>query len=74
MSQPANQATTSTPTSGSTANPRRTSLASIEDFGQLPGVRAAQGPREYATTLPMVTANPRRTVLSVAPAPRLPQD
>ncbi|WP_405019305.1 hypothetical protein OHV05_22775 [Kitasatospora sp. NBC_00070] len=74
MSQPANQATTSVSASGSTANPRRTSLASIEDFGQLPGLRASQGPREYATDLPMVTANPRRTVLSVAPAPRRPRD
>ncbi len=43
MSQPANQATTSTLASGSTANPRRTSLASIEDFGQLPGVRQTAG-------------------------------
>ncbi|MER5867943.1 hypothetical protein [Kitasatospora sp. NPDC002040] len=64
----------SQPMSSSTANPRRTSLASIEEFSQLPGAQAARQPREYATELPANTANPRRTVLMVAPAPRLPQD
>lgn len=74
MSQPAKKATTSTLQSGSTANPRRTSLASIEDFDRLPGAQVSREPLAYATTLPVATANPRRTVLMVAPAPRLPRD
>ncbi|WP_371499354.1 hypothetical protein OG871_24635 [Kitasatospora sp. NBC_00374] len=57
-----------------TANPRRTSLASVEDFGQLPGFLASKEPREYAVELPDSTANPRRTKLMVAPAPRIPLD
>ncbi|WP_431680665.1 hypothetical protein [Kitasatospora sp. KL5] len=44
------------------------------DFADLPGAVASQQPREYASDLPAVTANPRRTQLMVAPAPRLPQD
>ncbi|GAA0693825.1 hypothetical protein GCM10010193_55620 [Kitasatospora atroaurantiaca] len=74
MSQPAKKATQSTLTARPTANPRRTTLASIEDFSQLPGASAPQKPVEYATELPGSTANPRRTILMVAPAPRTPQD
>ncbi|MCP9944471.1 hypothetical protein LUX12_06240 [Streptomyces somaliensis] len=53
-----------TTTIRSTANPRRTTLAHLEDAaglerGALPG---------QAAELPAVTANPRRTVLAVAPA------
>jgi len=66
--------TRSTLASGSTANPRRTTLASVEDFSQLPGFTTSQGPREYAAELPVATANPRRTRLMAAPAPRLAQD
>ncbi|WP_033215063.1 hypothetical protein [Kitasatospora phosalacinea] len=54
----------------STANPRRTTLASVADFPRLPG----RTPRAYAAELPASTANPRRTVLMTAPAPRLPRD
>ncbi|WP_441250109.1 hypothetical protein [Kitasatospora sp. McL0602] len=74
MSQPAQQATQSTLIPRPTANPRRTTLASIEDFSRLPGALASQEPVEYATQLPGNTANPRRTILMVAPAPRTPQD
>ncbi|MEV6208113.1 hypothetical protein [Kitasatospora sp. NPDC051914] len=73
MSKPS-KATMSTLGSEATANPRRTTLASVEDFADLPGAVASQQPREYASELPTVTANPRRTQLMVAPAPRLPQD
>jgi len=54
----------------STANPRRTTLASVADFSQLPGRTV----RAYAAELPAATANPRRTVLVTAPTPRLPRD
>ena len=74
MSQPAQQATQSTLIPRPTANPRRTTLASVADFGQLSGARASREPIEYATELPTSTANPRRTVLMVAPAPRTPKD
>ncbi|MFB7665709.1 hypothetical protein ACFC1R_17450 [Kitasatospora sp. NPDC056138] len=75
MSQPAKKAATkSTLVSRPTANPRRTTLASIEDFSQLPGARGVQEPIEYAAELPTSTANPRRTILMVAPAPRTPLD
>ncbi|MFG2329217.1 hypothetical protein ACGFMM_06275 [Streptomyces sp. NPDC048604] len=47
------------------ANPRRTTLAHLEDAEQLE--RGAQS--EYAAELPTQTANPRRTVLMVAPVP-----
>lgn len=57
----------------STANPRRTTLASVADFSQLPGFAGDRTPRAYAAQLPAATANPRRTVLMTAPAPRLPQ-
>lgn len=72
MSEP-KQASNSTLANRPTANPRRTTLASIEDFAQLPGFAAPQ-PREYATELPSSIANPRRIRLMVAPAPRTPQD
>ncbi|AUG79815.1 hypothetical protein CFP65_5104 [Kitasatospora sp. MMS16-BH015] len=71
MSQSA-QATATTPAPAATANPRRTTLASIEDFSQLPGARTVDGRLEYAVKLPTSTANPRRTILMVAPAPRTP--
>ncbi|GAA5011332.1 hypothetical protein [Kitasatospora paranensis] len=78
MSQPTalstKKAPNSTLTARPTANPRRTTLASVEDFGQLPGAVASQQPVEYSAALPEVTANPRRTQLMVAPAPRLPLD
>ncbi|MGW2019436.1 hypothetical protein [Streptomyces sp. NPDC001927] len=48
----------------STANPRRTTLAHLEDAEQLG--RGAQP--EHALDLPTQTANPRRTVLMTAPA------
>ncbi|GAA0494733.1 hypothetical protein ACFQ2B_09615 [Streptomyces stramineus] len=56
------KATTSRP-SRKTANPRRTTLAHLEDAAALRTVEA----REHATELPAVTANPRRTVLMHAP-------
>ncbi|PBC77659.1 hypothetical protein BX265_2415 [Streptomyces sp. TLI_235] len=73
MSQPT-KAPMSTLDNRATANPRRTTLASVEDFAQLPGAVASQQPREYTSELPGSTANPRRTQLMVAPAPRLSQD
>ncbi|WP_406203386.1 hypothetical protein OH807_26710 [Kitasatospora sp. NBC_01560] len=73
MSQ-ANTATQSTPTGGSTANPRRTTLASVEDFSRIPGARTPQDVVTYATELPVSTANPRRTRLMVAPVVAVPQD
>ncbi|MGW1894270.1 hypothetical protein ACWCP6_29105 [Streptomyces sp. NPDC002004] len=45
------------------ANPRRTTLAHLEDAGEL---QTLEGP-EHAVELPTRTANPRRTVLMVAP-------
>ncbi|MFF8279389.1 MULTISPECIES: hypothetical protein [Streptomyces] len=47
----------------STANPRRTTLAHLEDAEQLG--RGAQP--EHGLDLPTQTANPRRTVLMTAP-------
>ncbi|MGF1429742.1 hypothetical protein [Kitasatospora sp. LaBMicrA B282] len=68
MSQsPAKSVSKSTLVPRSTANPRRTTLASVEDFSQLPGARDAKQPVEYATDLPRSTANPRRTVLMKVP-------
>ncbi|MFD7728841.1 hypothetical protein ACFV6F_00440 [Kitasatospora phosalacinea] len=64
---------TTTEAARSTANPRRTTLASVADFSQLPGF-ADRTARAYAAELPASTANPRRTVLMTAPAPRLPRD
>ncbi|WP_199566129.1 hypothetical protein [Streptomyces corynorhini] len=46
-----------------TANPRRTTLAHVEDAEELV---PAERP-EHAATLPTRTANPRRTTLMVAP-------
>ncbi|BAU86322.1 hypothetical protein [Streptomyces laurentii] len=51
-----------------TANPRRSTLAHLEDAAQLS--RGAQP--EYNATLPERTANPRRTILMTAPAPYVP--
>ncbi|MFJ2026248.1 hypothetical protein ACIODW_20920 [Streptomyces sp. NPDC087897] len=45
------------------ANPRRTTLAHLEDAAEL---QAPPLP-EHATELPNVTANPRRTILMEAP-------
>lgn len=46
------------------ANPRRTTLAHLEDAEAL---RTPERP-EHALDLPTQTANPRRTILMVAPA------
>ncbi|MFI8437581.1 hypothetical protein ACIGJO_28315 [Streptomyces sp. NPDC079020] len=46
------------------ANPRRTTLAHLKDAGAL---RTPERP-EHAVDLPTQTANPRRTILMVAPA------
>jgi len=45
------------------ANPRRTTLAHLEDAGEL---RAQEQP-EHSLDLPAQTANPRRTVLMEIP-------
>ncbi|GAA2149203.1 hypothetical protein GCM10009760_42060 [Kitasatospora kazusensis] len=74
MSQSAQQAAQSTIVPRPTANPRRTTLAAVADFGQLLGDRAPAKPVTYAAELPTNTANPRRTILMTAPAPRTPQD
>ncbi|MFF4404569.1 hypothetical protein ACWD4B_29215 [Streptomyces sp. NPDC002536] len=55
-----------------TANPRRTTLAHLEDAAGL-GVAEADRP-QHALQLPQVTANPRRTVLMTAPVVQVPQD
>ncbi|MFJ9952695.1 hypothetical protein [Kitasatospora sp. NPDC091207] len=73
MSQ-ANKAATSPTSSGSTANPRRTTLASVEDFSTIPGARRSEDVVTYATELPANTANPRRTKLMVAPTVAVPRD
>ncbi|MEV7217179.1 hypothetical protein AB0O31_29330 [Kitasatospora cineracea] len=62
MSETTEQATGTTPSAGSTANPRRTTLASVADFSELPGSAAPRTARTYAAELPASTANPRRTV------------
>ncbi|MGV9313178.1 hypothetical protein ACWDR0_13430 [Streptomyces sp. NPDC003691] len=46
------------------ANPRRTTLMHLKDAGEL----TAPERQEYSPALPTSTANPRRTVLMVAPA------
>ncbi|MFE9428392.1 hypothetical protein ACFYNO_36195 [Kitasatospora sp. NPDC006697] len=66
MSQTPAKPNPSTLGSRSTANPRRTTLASLEDFSQLPGGRSVEAV-EYARELPTSTANPRRTKLMVVP-------
>ncbi|MFD5462586.1 hypothetical protein ACFWIQ_07100 [Kitasatospora sp. NPDC127059] len=63
----AKKATKSTLSCRSTANPRRTTLASVEDFSKIPGARKSEDVVTYATELPASTANPRRTQLMVAP-------
>ncbi|WP_327680953.1 hypothetical protein [Kitasatospora sp. NBC_00458] len=73
MSQ-ANTAGKSPSSNGSTANPRRTTLASVEDFGKVPGARKVEDVATYATELPVSTANPRRTRLMVAPVVNVPQN
>lgn len=73
MSQ-AKKATKSTLPCRSTANPRRTTLASVEDFSKIPGARKPEDKVvTYSTDLPGNTANPRRTQLMVAPV-AVPQD
>ncbi|MFB7591434.1 hypothetical protein [Streptomyces sp. NPDC056169] len=56
---------TKTATLHKTANPRRSTLAHLEDAAQLGRAFLP----EYAAELPGQTANPRRTVLMTAPAP-----
>ncbi|MFJ4191488.1 hypothetical protein [Kitasatospora sp. NPDC089509] len=64
----AKKATKSTLSCRSTANPRRTTLASVEDFSKIPGARKPEDVVTYGTELPASTANPRRVQLMVAPA------
>ncbi|WP_345040812.1 hypothetical protein [Streptomyces sannanensis] len=45
------------------ANPRRTTLAHLEDAAQLQSVERP----EHSVDLPAQTANPRRTILMQAP-------
>ncbi|MFC9229030.1 hypothetical protein ACFTZI_08730 [Streptomyces decoyicus] len=52
------------------ANPRRTTLAHLDDADGL-GTEAIQAP-EHTIDLPAQTANPRRTVLMDAPAQDVP--
>ncbi|MEU9402522.1 hypothetical protein [Streptomyces sp. SID4985] len=47
-----------------TANPRRTTLAHLEDATEL----WAPEPQEHTGELPASTANPRRTILMELPA------
>ncbi|MFG3229979.1 hypothetical protein ACGF07_35045 [Kitasatospora sp. NPDC048194] len=63
----AKKATKSTLSCRNTANPRRTTLASVEDFSKIPGARKPEDVVTYSTELPASTANPRRTQLMVAP-------
>ncbi|MFF2548292.1 hypothetical protein ACFVUY_37845 [Kitasatospora sp. NPDC058063] len=72
MSQ-AKNATKSTLSCRPTANPRRTTLASVEDFSKIPGARKPEDVVTYGSELPAATANPRRTRLMVAPVV-VPQD
>ncbi|MEU9080255.1 hypothetical protein ACFYUY_33340 [Kitasatospora sp. NPDC004745] len=74
MSLAKKKATQSTLSCGSTANPRRTTLASVADFAAIPGARKPEDVVTYATELPTSTANPRRTQLMVAPVVAVPQD
>ncbi|MEV5611751.1 hypothetical protein [Streptomyces sp. NPDC052225] len=46
------------------ANPRRTTLAHLKDADE---IQAAPALPEHATDLPTNTANPKRTILMVAP-------
>ncbi|MEV7381578.1 hypothetical protein [Streptomyces lydicus] len=52
------------------ANPRRTTLAHLKDADEL-GNAAPEVP-EHTVELPTQTANPRRTVLMVAPKQDVP--
>ncbi|MFF3007422.1 hypothetical protein ACFVTF_32005 [Kitasatospora sp. NPDC057940] len=74
MSQAKKAATKSTLPCRSTANPRRTTLASVADFSAIPGARKPEEAVTYGTELPASTANPRRTQLMVAPVPVVVQD
>ncbi|WP_432094290.1 hypothetical protein [Streptomyces sp. bgisy100] len=49
------------------ANPRRTTLAHLDDAGELRTVDSVAADEQVPTELPAVTANPRRTVLMDAP-------
>ena len=51
------------------ANPRRTTLAHLQDADEL---RTPEQP-EHAVELPAQTANPRRTILMQPPAPYQPE-
>ncbi|MFJ8670451.1 MULTISPECIES: hypothetical protein [unclassified Streptomyces] len=51
------------------ANPRRTTLAHLQDADEL-GTAAPEAP-EHSVELPAQTANPRRTVLMDAPQQEL---
>ncbi|MEU7132580.1 hypothetical protein [Streptomyces sp. NPDC046261] len=62
----------STP-SRKTANPRRTTLAHLKAV-ETTGLFAVAERPQHAVELPTVTANPRRTVLMVAPQAQTPQD
>jgi len=46
------------------ANPRRTTLAHLQDADELTAEAVAPGVSEDAERLPAQTANPRRTVLA----------
>ena len=46
------------------ANPRRTTLAHLKDADE---IQAAPAVPEHAAELPTNTANPKRTILMVAP-------
>ncbi|WP_431777030.1 hypothetical protein [Streptomyces cucumeris] len=48
------------------ANPRRTTLAHLNDAEEL--LTATEEQPEHSVDLPVQTANPRRTVLNEAPA------
>ncbi|MCQ4084927.1 hypothetical protein NGB36_31280 [Streptomyces sp. RB6PN25] len=49
------------------ANPRRTTLAHLEDAEELQTAPAAEQPQAQERSLPQQTANPRRTVLTELP-------
>ncbi|MGX2994300.1 hypothetical protein JNUCC64_08385 [Streptomyces sp. JNUCC 64] len=57
-----------TTTQRTTANPRRTTLAHLEDATGLAPFEA----RTHSVDLPAQTANPRRTILMEIPAPATP--
>ena len=46
------------------ANPRRTTLAHLKDADE---IQAAPAVPDHSATLPTNTANPKRTILMVAP-------